>query len=67
MPRLSRKTKKAEAPAIFVEHLTVAYDNNIVLDNVSFEVKKGQIAALIGPNGSGKTTLLKSILGLIPV
>jgi ABC-type Mn2+/Zn2+ transport system ATPase subunit len=53
-------------PAIRVEHLSVAFGSQIVLDDISFEVREGTITALIGPNGSGKTTLLRAILGLSP-
>jgi len=35
------------------------------LDNVSFEVKKGETLGIIGPNGAGKTTILKLISGII--
>jgi ABC-2 type transport system ATP-binding protein len=37
----------------------------IVLDNVSFSVRRGDIFGLLGPNGAGKTTLLKIIMGLL--
>ncbi|UCD57194.1 MAG: metal ABC transporter ATP-binding protein [Candidatus Hydrogenedentota bacterium] len=48
-----------------IEDLTVRFDNHVVLNNLNFYVKSGEIVAIIGPNGSGKTTLLKAILGLI--
>ena len=44
-------------------NLTVSYDGNIVLNNVSFEINKGEYITVIGENGSGKTTLFKAVLG----
>ena len=52
--------------AVHVKNLTVAYDRRIVLNNISFEVPKGSLTAVIGPNGSGKSTLIKALLDLIP-
>lgn len=49
-----------------IKNLRVKFGENVIVENVSFEVKKGDILAVIGPNGSGKTTLLKAILELIP-
>ncbi len=40
------------------------YDNNQVLKNVSFNLKKGEVISIIGPSGSGKSTLLRCISGL---
>lgn len=51
---------------IKVENLTIAYNQNEVVKNVSFEIDKGDYIGLAGPNGAGKTTLIKAILGLIP-
>ena len=48
-----------------VKDLTVKLDNKTILENINFEVKKGEILAIVGPNGGGKTTLLKTILGFI--
>lgn len=47
------------------EHITKKYDNKVVLDDVSFEVKEGEILAIIGFSGSGKSTSLKIISGLV--
>ncbi|WMJ23138.1 ABC transporter ATP-binding protein [Paludicola sp. MB14-C6] len=41
--------------------LIVSYKDNMILDDVSFEVEKGKIYSIIGPNGCGKTTLMKTI------
>ena len=40
------------------------YNNNIVLDNINLDIKKGDILGLIGKNGAGKTTLMKIMLSL---
>lgn len=47
--------------------LTKKYGNQIVVDNVSLNVKKGRIYGLLGRNGAGKTTIMKMILGLTSV
>ena len=53
--------------AIHVKGLTVAYDKNLVLDDVGLDVETGDYLGIIGPNGGGKSTLLKAIMGLIEV
>lgn len=47
---------------IEVKKLNKSYGSTKVLDNLSFEVEKGEILGLLGPNGSGKTTTINSIL-----
>lgn len=48
-----------------ISHLQVSFGAKVILDDLSFSLKEGQIAALLGPSGCGKTTLLRSIAGLI--
>lgn len=59
-------TISADAPAIAVRHLSVELGGHRILEDITFDVAQGQIAAIIGPNGSGKTTLVRAILGLAP-
>ena len=49
---------------LICENLTLGYNSNTVLENVSFSVEKGDYLCIIGENGSGKTTLMKTILRL---
>lgn len=49
-----------------VSGLTVFYDSIKAVDDVSFEVARGEIFALIGANGAGKSSVLRAISGLIP-
>jgi ABC-type Mn2+/Zn2+ transport system ATPase subunit len=51
--------------ALIIDNLTVRWDEQVALKNVSWRVPAGTLAAVIGPNGGGKTTLLKSIIGLL--
>ena len=50
---------------IEIKDLTKIYDKVPVVNNLSLNVKKGEIFGFLGPNGAGKTTTIKSILGLI--
>jgi zinc transport system ATP-binding protein len=45
----------------------VGYDDRPVIDGVDFELRPGEVVAVLGPNGSGKTTLVRGILGLARV
>ncbi len=44
-----------------VENLTKSYDKKKAVDNISFDIKKGEIFGILGPNGAGKTTTLEAI------
>lgn len=52
-------------PLIELKNITKIYDNGVVANrNVDFEVRKGEIHALVGENGAGKTTLMKILYGM---
>ena len=48
--------------AIEIKNLTVAYGENIALEDLNLEIEVGSLMALVGPNGAGKSTLIKTIL-----
>jgi len=49
-----------------IHHIYTAYDRIDVLEDVSIEVRQGEITCILGANGAGKSTLIRSILGLTP-
>jgi phospholipid/cholesterol/gamma-HCH transport system ATP-binding protein len=56
----------AENPAIRVRDLTVGFGEQVVLDRLSLDVRRGEILGLVGASGGGKSVLLRTIIGLIP-
>jgi zinc transport system ATP-binding protein len=67
-------TKKMMAPSTTVEKdrilqvskLGVKLRNQVVLEDVSFKLRKGETLAIVGPNGAGKTVLFRALLNLMP-
>src|SRR5688572_27599650 len=51
---------------IKVEGLTKRYARNVAVDDISFEVQKGQIVGFLGPNGAGKTTTMRVLTCFLP-
>lgn len=49
-----------------VKNLEVVLDNQEIIENLSFAVKRGEVLTILGPNGAGKTVLLKTLLGILP-
>lgn len=50
---------------IEIKNVTLTIKNKIILDNISLNIEKGTIHALVGENGSGKTMLMKSVCGFV--
>jgi ABC-type multidrug transport system ATPase subunit len=53
--------------AINAQHLVRRFGTFLAVDDVSFQVEKGEILGFLGPNGSGKTTVIKVLTGLLPM
>ena len=51
-------------PIIRVENVTVAYEDFVVLEDLTFEVRQGEVFIILGGSGCGKSTLLKNMIGL---
>jgi len=54
------------APALVFDNVSIAFEENVVLDGVSFHLPHGETKALFGIAGAGKSTILKLALGLLP-
>ncbi|MDE4988679.1 ATP-binding cassette domain-containing protein, partial [Francisella tularensis] len=52
---------------IDVKNLTKVYGDKTVVDNISLQVKQGDIYGFLGTNGSGKTTSIRMVCGLLPI
>ena len=50
-----------------IENLVKKFDDNLILDDISLKVMKGEVIVIIGPSGCGKSTLLRCINALEPI
>ena len=64
-PSLTSVRLASSPPVVTLEHVSLAFDDDVVLRDVSFSVAAGDMAILIGASGAGKSVILKLILGLL--
>jgi len=56
---------EVDAPVIVFEHVDLAFDEKVILKNLSFTIRQGHTKIFLGASGAGKSTILKLILGLL--
>ncbi len=61
----SRVTQDSGSPVVVFEDVSLAFDEKVVLDAISFQLERGETKAIFGVAGSGKSTILKLAMGLI--
>src|SRR5262245_4662155 len=57
-------TSSASEPVIRVKNLTMAYGDNVVMKDLNFEIRRGDIFIIMGGSGCGKSTLMRHLVGL---
>jgi ABC-2 type transport system ATP-binding protein len=68
IPELRPQVPSANTPkAIEVDHIVKRYGDFTAVNDVTFDVKEGEIFGLLGPNGAGKSTLIRMMTTLIPI
>jgi phospholipid/cholesterol/gamma-HCH transport system ATP-binding protein len=65
LPRDSDRGIGIDVPVVVFDDVSLAFDDNVVLDGVTFSVRAGRMTILIGASGAGKSVVLKLILGLL--
>jgi phospholipid/cholesterol/gamma-HCH transport system ATP-binding protein len=63
-PDAPTRESGAAVPAIRASHVRMGYGERILLDDASFEVRRGEIMVILGGSGCGKSSLMKNIIGL---
>ena len=59
------KSFKQQKPLVSLKKISLSYGKRQILDNVSFNINRGEILGMLGPNGVGKSTIFHLITGLI--
>lgn len=56
-----------QIPILQIENVTKQIGRKTIIDNLSFEVNRGEVFGFLGPNGAGKTTLIRMVVGLMSI
>jgi phospholipid/cholesterol/gamma-HCH transport system ATP-binding protein len=64
-PAHHERTSTHDVPVVEFERVSLAFDDDVVLRDISFSVTSGRLRILLGPSGAGKTVILKLILGFL--
>ena len=59
------KSFKENKPLIKLEKISLSFGKRQILENINFDINKGEILGMLGPNGVGKSTIFNLITGLI--
>ena len=59
------KSFKQKKPILRMENVSLSFGSRQILENINFEINKGEIFGMLGPNGVGKSTIFNLITGLI--
>lgn len=60
-----KQKQKEKKPLLSCRHLTIGYENQTVLEDVNFDLMRGDYLCVVGENGAGKSTLIKCLAGLM--
>jgi len=58
------KTSSTKKPVVSIKHFRMDFGNKTVIEDLSFDVHKGEVFGFLGSNGSGKTTTIRALLGI---
>src|SRR5689334_5824796 len=65
-PQGTAAQPSTDEPIIRVEHLYAGYEGVAILEDINFDVRRGEVFGILGGSGGGKSTLMKHMIGLNP-